>query len=155
MFTPANFPLLHLRIPDEEPTYEVTPISRFFTLEFERASSPRPGKTGGAWGIHWWLVRDGKPVGYCKTVLDPREAVPHVLMEIEIRRQFRGMGLTKILTKAVTESTGLQLHSTGNWTESGARALTHLPLAPGYVGEVSHPEAIYVKDWDSRQPRYW
>lgn len=134
-------------------TYGVASLASDFTLEYEQALSPRFDRTGAV-GTHWWLCKDGVAVAYCKTVQDPRESAPLILMDIEVRLTHRGQGYCTAILASVNAVTGLRVHSTGNWTQDGAVALQRLPLAPGYVGEVHHRPTDFVQDWNKRVPRY-
>lgn len=117
------------------------------------AESPRPERSGGARGFHWWLLRGATPVAYCRTVVDPREPEPHLLREVEVRQPYRGRGYCGHLLTEAEASIGLLLHRDGLATELGAPAVARLPLATGATEEVA-PPSFYVEDWDQLLPRY-
>lgn len=93
-------------------------------------------------------------VAYARTVEDPREAVDCVLLEIEVALEAQGRGLSTLLLQRITEGLGKTVFTDGNWTEAGAKALSSLPLAPGYEAGVYHQEISFVHSWVNLEPRY-
>lgn len=125
-----------------------------FRLQSIRAKSPRPEATGGAHGTHWWLLADGRPVAYARTVLDPRVLRDPVLMEFEVRGEYRGLGLSRRLVSEVRNSVVGVLHLDGYRSPGGAAAASDLPLVPGADLVVSHEPMGFVQSWDTFSPRY-
>lgn len=104
----------------------------------------------------WWLIEDGVPVAYLKTLFDARDAEstndwPLMLCDIEVRPEHRGAGHTRRIVGAVEQIEGHRVWTSGGFTPMGAVALSWLPVCPAeaeYAGVV-YDDMTFVEDWDT------
>lgn len=124
-------------------------------IAMRQSFSPRPWNADGSFGQHWWLFdSDDKVTAYCKTIKHQTGVEKFFLSEIEVRLKNRGQGLTRAITRLVSQIEDATLYSSGGWTEDGAKALHFLPIAGGFSGEIVFRKQSFVKDWDSLTPNY-
>lgn len=99
---------------------------------------------------HWWLLIDETPAAFLHTLRYlSRDEYAFVLCDIEVRKTFRGRGLTRSLVATAERATGHTLHTSGGFTPFGAPALGWLPVVPGETPGVKFGDMGFVADWDN------
>lgn len=95
----------------------------------------------------WLMLASHEVVGYIETLRYlNRSEFQLILCSIEVRDEYRGIGLSRELVNIVEEIENLTLYTTGSFTPEGKKALSFLPLAPGGVG-YGFKSMTFVKSW--------
>lgn len=117
-------------------------------------------RTSGPAEAQWWGELDGIPVAYMKTLTYPDDnycGARFVLCDVEVRDGHRNQGLARRLIEHAEATTGLVLHTSGNYTPLGAAALQgKIPVLPGHERDAGawYRDMAFVDDWDNKIPRF-
>ena len=101
----------------------------------------------------WWLLCDGVPVGYTKTIPDYYNGYP-VICDIEIREGHRGNGHAGVLLRHIA-----QVHNVDKVLFSGSFTPEGFEAFAGQSWCESKPQAntssmTFVDDWDSKRTKW-
>lgn len=125
-----------------------------------RRSAPSKSWELGKVDAHAWRMRRGQPIVMVRALLLTDELRAHseferdTLCDVEVRESERGRGLALQTIAAVNDAYGVTLHTSGNFTPRGLRALEgRIPLVPGAERKTraAFRDMTFVENWDPRE----
>lgn len=98
---------------------------------------------------HWYLFPNGTTVAYLTLVEHLNNADErYVIGSIEVREQYRGMGLVKEFIQALETHYNAPIYSSGLYTPIGLERLAHgARLKQGVTPQLAFKELSFVLDW--------